>query len=139
MSGTENGVEETKRDRVRARLAEIAREKEAKRQALRDLADELTVRFTEEVGEVEVDWTIVTNEQLGLVCAVQRGEASRFKHFISAKKTDADAWDLVKPNLLYPTLEEFKAIGAKHTDFPGQCAIAICELHGVRTERQRGK
>jgi hypothetical protein len=135
-----NGVTtEAKREQVRARLAEIAREKEARRMALRDLADELTVRFSEEIGEVEVDWTLVTNEQLGVLCAVQRGPVPRFRTFLDGRKNRADAWDLVKPNLLYPDLDGFKALAEKHDEVPGQCALAICEMHGVRTERQRGK
>jgi hypothetical protein len=140
ITGTTNGVDtEAQREKVRARLAEIVREKDAKRQAVRDLIDDLTVRFSDEVGEVDVDWMLVTNEQLGLVAAVKRGEASRFRHFVDGKKSRADAWDLVKPNLLYPTLEEFKVIGDRHDEFVGGCALAVCRLHGLSTEQRQGK
>jgi hypothetical protein len=121
--------ERLKKGEAERRLAEekLALENE---QAI-DLAEQ-------EVGPIGKKIAVV-NTDLGVVI-VKRPHAAIFKRFQDRGKTDSKSlYELVKPSLVYPSLDGFERLCEELPATLLRCADAVSGLAGVRAEDIAGK
>lgn len=125
-------LEEKAAERERARAVEA---KQAKLQRLK-----LIDQFEEELGPRGREFEIVdlTEQGEGYV-VVKRALSVHMRAFKASKMTDADHFDLVKTCVVYPTIDEFKAIAGRRDFAVTRCATAIAEMHGLKVRDDAGK
>lgn len=120
--------------RARALREEIAR---AKRQAEEEAALEVA----------EAEYGIIGKElrrvdTLDGMILVKRPERLLFKRFQDLDQRQvnaAEARKLVRPSVVYPPLERFDQMIEERSGILGECAIAVCELGGMKVKEIGGK
>lgn len=139
------------------RIAALRAEKDAREKARAEAGKlneaeilELEAKFETEAGVRGIDFDIenlaVYDEggnfvgRLGPPIVLKRQESSIIhRKFVAGKITEVTAWDYVKPHVVAPSPEDFRAILDKHPVVLTRCANRLVNLYGSKTEERAGK
>lgn len=136
---------------IEERLAEARQAKAERDKKLEDVAQrrellvlDLEAKYDAELGPAGVHFEVLEFKQIDKVVAVKRAAPIVVKRFDDAAKkklgqTVEDAWEYVKPNLLHPSKEEFKAWSEVHASIVWEAAGALRRMEGLRASEVAGK
>ncbi len=135
-------------DDIKTKLKAAREAKAARLEAKAEADDALELQFLELEEKFEKDLSGPRGSKFEILdlrdlcegfVVVRLGESVLYKRFKNSKMTDDDARELVLPCVVYPTVDEFKALLLRRDAVLGRVANAAGTLHGLNLKAETGK